>query len=189
MKTYLETLRWEVTIFTRHCSVRLSLVPIDGTWPGWVGLSFLLKYKKQGWFVVSLKRREIIMLSERWVKVLASDGQYFQWHVFINFWKYSITFHKKSARTYSKSKYIITHWEICFVLSDLFSVAKQARFPKLGSKPGWLKRQYKNLPLSHEETSPSEGNLNGYVSQLFLFTYIRLTTTERSIHMKSLALW
>ena len=29
----------------------------------------------------------------------------------------------------------------CFVLSELFSVARQARFLKVGSKPGWLKRQ------------------------------------------------
>ena len=66
-------------------------------------------------------------------------------------------------------------------------MAKQDRFQKLGSKPGWLKRQSKILPLSHEETSESEGNLNGYESQLLLFTYIRLTATESSIHMKSLA--
>ena len=43
------------------------------------------------------------------------------------------------------------------------------------------------LPLSHEETSASKGNLNAYVSQLFLFIYIRLTATESSIHMKSIA--
>ena len=78
------------------------------------------------------------------------------------------------------------HRQICYVQSELISVARQARFPKLGSKPGWLKRQSKILPLSHEETSASEGNLNGYESQL-LFTYIRLTATESSIHMKSLA--
>ena len=39
------------------------------------------------------------------------------------------------------------------------------------------------LPLSHEETSESEGNVNGYVSHV-LFTYIRLTVTESSIHSK-----
>ena len=33
----------------------------------------------------------------------------------------------------------------CFVLSELFSMARQARFPKLGTKPGWLKRQSKSL--------------------------------------------
>ena len=80
------------------------------------------------------------------------------------------------------------HRQICFVLSELFSVAWQARFPKLWPKLSWLKRQSKILPLSHEETSASEGNLNIYVSQFFLFTYIRLTATETSIHMKSLAL-
>ena len=58
----------------------------------------------------------------------------------------------------------------CFILSELFSVARQARFLKLESKPGWLKHQSKILPLSHEETSASEGNLNAYVSHLF--TYI-----------------
>ena len=84
--------------------------------------------------------------------------------------------------------YIVIHRQICFVLSEHFSVVRQARFPKLGSKPGWLKRQSNILPLSHEETSAREGNLNGYESQLLLFTYIRLTATESSIHMKSLAL-
>ena len=39
----------------------------------------------------------------------------------------------------------------------------------LGSTPGWLKRQSKILPLSHEEASESELNLNGYESQLLLF--------------------
>ena len=73
----------------------------------------------------------------------------------------------------------VIHRQICFVLSELFSAARQARFPKLGSKI---------LPLSHKETSASEGNLNGYESQLLLFTYIRLTATETSIHMKGLAL-
>ena len=43
------------------------------------------------------------------------------------------------------------------------------------------------LPLSYEEASDSEVNLNGYESQLLLFTYIRLTATESSIHTKSLA--
>ena len=69
--------------------------------------------------------------------------------------------------------YIVIHRRICFVLSELFSVARQARFTKLGSKPGWLKCQSKILPLSHEETSASEGNLNAYVSQLFLFNGYR----------------
>ena len=33
--------------------------------------------------------------------------------------------------------YIYSHPETdCFVLSEVFSVARQVRFPKLGSKPG-----------------------------------------------------
>ena len=79
--------------------------------------------------------------------------------------------------------YIVIRRQTCFVLSELFSVASQARFPKLGSK---LKCQSKILPLSHEETSTNEGNLNTYVSHLF--TYICLTGTKSSIHLKSLAL-
>ena len=84
--------------------------------------------------------------------------------------------------------YIVIHRQTCFVLSELFRVARQARFPKLGSEPAWFKLQAKILPLSHEENSASEENLNAYVSQLFLFTYVLFTTTESSIHMKSLAL-
>ena len=84
--------------------------------------------------------------------------------------------------------YNVIHRQICFVLSELFSVARQVRLPKLGSKPGWLKRQSKILPVSHEETSASEVNLNSCESQLLLFTYIRLTATESSIQMKSFAL-
>ena len=82
-------------------------------------------------------------------------------------------------------KYIVIHRQICFILLEFISVARQARFPKLGSKPSWLKRQSKILPLSHEEASASKVNLNGYKSQLLLFTYIHLTVTKSSIHMKS----
>ena len=83
--------------------------------------------------------------------------------------------------------YIVIHRQICLVLSELISVDRWVRFPKLGSKPGWLKRQSKIQPLSHEKASPSDVNLNGYESQLLLFTYFRLTATESSIHTKSLA--
>ena len=61
----------------------------------------------------------------------------------------------------------VIHRQTCFVLSELFTVARHARFPKLGSKPDWLKRQSKILPLSHEETNTSKWNLNAYVSHLF----------------------
>ena len=48
------------------------------------------------------------------------------------------------------SIYIVIHRQTCFVLSELISVARQTRFPELGSKPGWFKRQSKILPLSHD---------------------------------------
>ena len=54
-----------------------------------------------------------------------------------------------------------------FVVSQLFRMARHARFPKLGSKHGWLKRQCKILPLAHEVTSGSGRNLNAYVIHLF----------------------
>ena len=54
-----------------------------------------------------------------------------------------------------------------FVISRLFSVARHARFSKLRSKPGWLIRQPKILPPSHDETSVRVGILNAYVSHLF----------------------
>ena len=89
--------------------------------------------------------------------------------------------------------YIYCHPQTdCFVVSQLFSVARHARFSKLGSKHGWLIYQPKILPHSYKETSISEGILNSYVSLLFvlffLFTYIRLTATESLTHSKSLAL-
>ena len=50
VKTYSETLRWEVlppsAVFTRHCPIWLSLVLIDGTWPSWAALSFLWRCQK-----------------------------------------------------------------------------------------------------------------------------------------------
>ena len=94
---------------------------------------------------------------------------------------------KMIPSNYLFTNYIVIHRQNCFIQSELFSVARQARFPKLGSKLCWLKWQSKILPHSQEETSASEGNLNSYVSHLILFTYICLTATESLIHMKSLA--
>ena len=59
-------------------------------------------------------------------------------------------------KEFTNKLYIVIHRQTCFVLSELFSVARQARFLKLGSKPGWLKRQSKNIPLSHEETGANK---------------------------------
>ena len=69
--------------------------------------------------------------------------------------------------------YIYSHLQTDrFVISQLLSVARHDGFPKLGSIPATLKRQSKILPLSHEETSANEGNLNAYVSHFFLYIYL-----------------
>ena len=47
--------------------------------------------------------------------------------------------------------YIVIHWQICLILSELISVARHTSFLYLGSEPSWLKRQFKALPLNHEE--------------------------------------
>ena len=73
---------------------------------------------------------------------------------------------------YTYDIYIYSHPQTdCYVVSRLFNVARQARFPKLGSKPGWLKRQSEILPLSHEETSASEGNFNAYITFVLFYIY------------------
>ena len=80
----------------------------------------------------------------------------------------------------------------CFFLSDLFSAARKARFLMMGLKPGWLKRQSKIRPLSHEETSASKGNLNAYVSQLlFFFIYLlnHVTHTHTHTHIYKIVTW
>ena len=80
----------------------------------------------------------------------------------------STEWQKKVEKIQTDKLYMYSHPKTdCFVLSELFRVARQARFPKLGSKAGWLKRKSKILSPSHEETSASELNLNAYVSHLF----------------------
>ena len=54
--------------------------------------------------------------------------------------------------------YIVIHRQICFVLSELISVAWHISFPLLGSKPGWLKRQSKPLTLQPRGASSCEVN-------------------------------
>ena len=71
--------------------------------------------------------------------------------------------------------FIVIHWQT-FVVPKLFSVVKHARFSKLGSKPCWLIRQRKRR------------NFKRLCIPFVLFTCIRLTATESSIHSKSLAL-
>ena len=62
--------------------------------------------------------------------------------------------------------YIVIHRQIYFVLSELISVSRQARFPKLGSKPGWLKRQSKILPQTKQSVC----------RWLYIYIYIHIYT-------------
>ena len=67
--------------------------------------------------------------------------------------------------------YIVIHSQICFAPLELFGVT---RFPKLGSKPCWLRRQSKILVLGHEETSTSEGNFKRWCITIDFLFYICL---------------
>ena len=70
----------------------------------------------------------------------------------------------------------------CFVVSLLFSVARHARFSKLGSKPGWIICLPLILLHCHEETSERfETHMYHFY---FLFKYI----SASRLHSKSLAL-
>ena len=88
---------------------------------------------------------------------------YLTWIVFVmgGKWLYSCCFVGCCSRTFCILLsafliyiyvfiYTVIHRQICFVLSELISVVKQARFPKLGSKPGWLKRQSKIQPRGNQ---------------------------------------
>lgn len=80
---------WERPIPTRCIHETLPLpiitcyfvVPFNGTWPGRAALSF----QKIGLFLYSLKIGVVfptwnsILLPEKWKKVVAHEGQYFEW--------------------------------------------------------------------------------------------------------------
>jgi len=66
-------------VFSRHCSFRLSLVPIDDAC---LSTSHHMKIPKIDDWIASKDeaffRHGIHMLPERWEKVVASDGYYFE---------------------------------------------------------------------------------------------------------------
>ena len=51
----------------------------------------------------------------------------------------------------------------CFVISQLFSMARDARFSKLGSKPGQLYVRLSIIPLSQQANHVSSGIIRHYV--------------------------
>ena len=68
--------------------------------------------------------------------------------------------------------YIVIHRQICFVLSELISVARHISFLQTGSKPSWLKRQAKPLTLQPRGAISCEVN----------FKWLWITITIVYIH-------
>ena len=64
---------------------------------------------------------------------------------------------------------IVIHRHDCFIVSQLFSRARDVKFLKLGSKSSWFVCQPKIIPHSYEETSISDGISN---TNVWLFVYI-----------------
>ena len=54
----------------------------------------------------------------------------------------------------------------CFIVSQLFSVARHARFSKLGSKSDWLLRHVEILVHSHEE---AQRNIYHFLFRLHIY--------------------
>ena len=65
----------------------------------------------------------------------------------------------------------------CFVVSQLFSVARHAGRFKLGSKPAQLYVRLSILQLSHQVTYVSSGYIYIYV-YIYIYIYIMLSITD-----------
>ena len=85
--------------------------------------------------------------------------------------------------------YIYSHPQTDYlVVSQLFSVARHARFSKAGTEI-----RLTHTPIQDSTTQPrgnqhKRRNFKHLCITFVLFTYIRLTATESSIHSKGLAL-
>ena len=67
-------------------------------------------------------------------------------------------------------------------------MASHTSFPWLGSKPDWLKRQSKSLPLSHEGTSSSEVNFKRlWITITIVYIHPLNGYRELNSYMKTLA--
>jgi len=85
VKIYLETLKWGVLPTRRILqTLFLPFVPIDDAWPVWAALHIIWRYQKSNcidWIASkdeAFFRLGIHMLLERWKKVVASDGHYYE---------------------------------------------------------------------------------------------------------------
>ena len=102
-----ETWQYEVTwgrmgenlsVFTRHCPIRLSLVPINGTGTGWAAFSFLGRYQKMDWHMASFKRH--IVFLKNWFKCLKTNLA-FAYQEKIVFMAKTLEFHPRPNIQYS----------------------------------------------------------------------------------------
>ena len=86
VKKYLKGVKWEILPhppFTEHYFFRFPFVPIHAVGPFWRTIQFLWRYQKIAWWMDRFKEpdffiRGISLLSERWEKVVASEGAYFE---------------------------------------------------------------------------------------------------------------
>ena len=60
IKTYLETLKWEVLSHSPYCSFPLSFIPIDNAWPVWAALHIIWRYQKLYRWLDNLKRWSVL---------------------------------------------------------------------------------------------------------------------------------
>ena len=83
VKKYLETLKWDVLLHPLYCSFWLLVVPKDAASHRFTSFAEIENWL-QNWIASkdeSFFRDGIWKLSERWEKVIDSDGQYFNWSV------------------------------------------------------------------------------------------------------------
>ena len=94
------------------------------------------------------------------------------WHV-VNKTELTLLYvHISHIYLYLKYIYIVIHRQTCPVLSELFSVARQARFSKLGSKLGWLKRQSKNSTTQPRGNQRKQRKLKRlYITIVIIYIY------------------
>ena len=84
--------------------------------------------------------------------------------------------------------YIYSHPQRdCFVVSQLFRVARHIACLELGLKPAQLYVKLSIITLSHQSTLISSGIIRQLCSSLRLFTFLPYRIPECSIHSKSFA--
>ena len=87
VKTYLETLKWKVLPYPPYS---LDISPSD----------YYIEKRFDSWIVSKEEhfyRNGIRALLQRWAKVVANDGQYFEWFICNHFLTIKLHFHQKNS--------------------------------------------------------------------------------------------